>query len=188
MTWPKAGNWAKEFEDVALVHLDALYRGAARLTRNRAQAEDLVQEALVRAFRSFDQFRAGTNCRAWLFTIMRHVFLNRVRGERETPQEDEFLEQRAHDNPVAVGAMETTPEEEFLQTIVHGDVDRALRELPRHFREAVVLCDLEGFTYKEIAEALECPIGTVMSRLSRGRRLLRAALAGFARERGYIKE
>ena len=188
MIWPGTGYRTKEFEEVALIHLDVLYRGALRLTANRAQAEDLVQDALVRAFRGFDRFRTGTNCRAWLFKIMRNVFLNRLRGERETPREDEFFEQRSLDRLGDAHGMSATPEEEFLQTVVHGDVDRALRDLPRHFRDAVVLCDVEGFTYKEIAEILDCPMGTVMSRLSRGRRLLRAALAGCARERGYLKE
>jgi len=188
MIWPGTGGRTKEFEEVALVHVDALYRGALWLTRSRAHAEDLVQEALVRAFRGFDRFKAGTNCRAWLFKIMRNLFLNRVRGEREIPHEDEFFEQVGLERLGDARGLEVTPEEEFLQTVVHGEVDRALRDLPRHFREAVVLCDIEGFTYREIAKILDCPIGTVMSRLSRGRRLLRAALAGFARERGYLKE
>jgi RNA polymerase sigma-70 factor (ECF subfamily) len=187
MSWLRGGRRASEFEEIALVHLDALYRGALRLTRNRATAEDLVQDALVRAFRSFDRFSPGTNCRAWLFKIMRNVFLNRLRAEREMPYDDEALAEmgaRGADGYHAV----VTPEEEFLQTLVHGDVDRALRNLPERFREVVVLADIEGFTYREIAEALECPIGTVMSRLSRGRRLLRSGLEGFARERGYTRE
>jgi RNA polymerase sigma-70 factor (ECF subfamily) len=188
MIWPSVGHRTTEFEKVALVHLDALYRGALRLTRNRAQAEDLVQEALVRAFRRFDQFTAGTNCRAWLFTIMRNIFFNQRRRERETPQEVEVFEEHSRGDLEGTRAAAPTPEEEFLQTVVHGDVDRALRSLPEQFREAVVLCDIEGFSYREVAEALECPIGSVMSRLSRGRRRLRLALDGFARERGLIKE
>lgn len=182
------GRRAREFEATALVHLDALYRGALRLTRNRAQAEDLVQEALARALRSFDRFTAGTNCRAWLFKIMRNAFLNRVRAEREAPYDDEFLDEHRRDAEAGFPSSTATPEEEFLQTVVHGDVERALRDLPERFREVVILADLEGFTYREIAEALDCPIGTVMSRLSRGRRLLRRALESFARERGYTRE
>jgi RNA polymerase sigma-70 factor (ECF subfamily) len=187
MGWLRGGRQAKEFEETALVHLDELYRGALRLTRNRAKAEDLVQEAVIRAFRSFDRFSPGTNCRAWLFRIMRNVFLNGVRADRETPvDEGEFEAATAGrlDDYRAIG----TPEEEFLQSLVHGDVDRAIRNLPEPFREAVVLADIEGFTYKEIAQALACPIGTVMSRLARGRRLLRSALTGYARERGYLRE
>ncbi len=187
MSWLRGGRRASEFEATVLVHLDALYRGALRLTRNRATAEDLVQDALIRAFRSFDRFRPGTNCRAWLFTIMRNVFLNRLRAERETPYDEEVLGEFG--TSVAQGNQRVvTPEEEFLQTLVHGDVDRALRNLPEPFREVVVLADIEGFTYREIAEALECPMGTVMSRLSRGRRRLRSALEGFARERRHTGE
>jgi RNA polymerase sigma-70 factor (ECF subfamily) len=187
MGWLQSDRRTKEFEETALVHLDALYRGALRLTRNRAQAEDLVQEAVVRAFRCFDRFTLGTNCRAWLFRIMRNVFLNRLRSERETPDDSIALDgavARGLEGHEVIG----TPEDEFFQTLVHGDIERALRGLPQQFREVVVLADLEGFSYKEIAEALDRPIGTVMSRLHRGRRLLRSALAGFARERGNIKE
>lgn len=187
MSWLDGGRRAKEFEETALVHLDTLYRGALRLTGNRAQAEDLVQEAMVRALGAFDRFTPGTNCRAWLFKIMRNAFLNRVRSEREAPYAEEFFDDGAFAHPDAYRAA-GTPEEEFLQTVVHGDVDRALRELPGRFREVVVLSDIEGFTYREIADTLECPIGTVMSRLFRGRRLLRTALEAFARERGYIGE
>jgi RNA polymerase sigma-70 factor, ECF subfamily len=173
---------------VALVHLDVLYHVALRLTRNRAEAEDVVQEAFLRAFRSFHRFNPGTNCRAWLLTILRNVFLNRVRREgREVPEgEAPFVEARMD----SVTALEPhgNPEEEFFQTVVHGDVDRALKALPVVFREAVVLADLEGLSYREVAEVLGCPVGTVMSRLSRGRHLLRQALSQFAREHGYLKD
>ena len=172
---------------MALVHLDALYRVAVRLARNRAEAEDIVQDAVLRAFRSFHRFDPGTNCRAWLFTILRNVFLNRVRTQgREVPEAEvgDFDQvEMAFDTDV-----DRNPEEQFLQTTLHGDVDRALTTLPLAFREAVLLVDIEGLTYREVAEVLECPIGTVMSRLSRGRRLLRRALERYAREHGYVKE
>jgi len=172
---------------VALVHLDALYHVALRLTRNRAEAEDVVQEAFLRAFRSFDRFNPGTNCRAWLFTILRNVFLNRVRSKGREVLEAEMggpdqLEM-ATDTQV-----DRNPEEQFLQTMLHGDVDRALTTLPLAFREMVMLVDIEGLTYREVAEVVGCPIGTVMSRLSRGRVLLRRALVRLAREHGYVKE
>ena len=173
---------------MALVHLDALYHVALRLTRNRAEAEDVVQEAYLRAFRSFHRFNPGTNCRAWLFTILRNVFLNRVRREGREVLEGEatFLTARVD----SATALEPggNPEEAFFQTVVHGDVDRALKTLPLVFREAVVLADLEGLSYKEVAEVLGCPVGTVMSRLSRGRHLLRETLGQFAREHGYMKD
>jgi RNA polymerase sigma-70 factor (ECF subfamily) len=182
-----AGEGAEEFERVALVHLDALYRLALRLTRNRAEAEDVVQEAFLRAFRSFHRFNPGTNCRAWLFTILRNVFLNRVRMQgREVPEQDMDGLDRAE--PVGEPTIEWNPEERYLQTMLHGDVDRALATLPLAFREAVVLVDVEGLTYREAAQVLSCPIGTVMSRLSRARALLRRALGRFAREHGYVKE
>ena len=155
---------------MALVHLDALYRVAVRLARNRAEAEDIVQDAVLRAFRSFHRFDPGTNCRAWLFTILRNVFLNRVRTQgREVPEAE-------------VGDFDQ------VEMAFDTDVDRALTTLPLAFREAFLLVDIEGLTYREVAEVLECPIGTVMSRLSRGRRLLRRALERYAREHGYVKE
>jgi RNA polymerase sigma-70 factor (ECF subfamily) len=169
---------------VALVHLDALYRTALRLTHNRAEAEDLVQETSLRAFRSFHRFDPGTNCRAWLFTIMRNVFLNQVRhAGREVLDADMGMLDTAAESATAARPAHENPEEEFLQTVVHGDVDRALRGLPLAFREAIVLADLEGLSYKEVAEVVGCPIGTVMSR----RHLLRQALARLAREHGYIE-
>jgi RNA polymerase sigma-70 factor (ECF subfamily) len=172
---------------VALVHLDALYHTALRLTRNRAEAEDVVQEAFLRAFRSFHRFNPGTNCRAWLFTILRNVFLNRVRTQgREVLEADMGgLDQV---EVTADARADRNPEEQFLQTMLHGDVDRALTTLPLAFREAVMLVDIEGLTYREVAEVVGCPVGTVMSRLSRGRALLRRALGRFAREHGYVKE
>jgi RNA polymerase sigma-70 factor, ECF subfamily len=172
---------------VALVHLDALYHVALRLTRNRAEAEDVVQEAFLRAFRSFHRFNPGTNCRAWLFTILRNVFLNRVRTQDREVLETEMgsLDQIEMTADPHVGG---NPEERFLQTMLHGDIDRALAALPLAFREAVLLVDIEGLTYREVAEVIGCPIGTVMSRLSRGRALLRRALVRFAREHGYVKE
>jgi RNA polymerase sigma-70 factor (ECF subfamily) len=171
---------------VVLVHLDALYHVALRLTRNRAEAEDIVQEAFLRAFRSFHRFNPGTNCRAWLFTILRNVFLNRVRTQGREVLETEMggIDQAEVMVDTHVGA---NPEERFLQTVLHGDVDRALTTLPLPFREAVLLVDIEGLTYREVSEIVGCPIGTVMSRLSRGRALLRRFLVRFAREHGYVK-
>jgi RNA polymerase sigma-70 factor, ECF subfamily len=170
------------------VHLDALYNLGLRLTHNRAEAEDLVQETYLRAFKNFHRFNPGTNCRAWLFTILRNVFLNRIRRHRTEMLEDDAGLPGADLDGVSSATFGGTPEDEFFQTILHGDVERALRALPPPFLEAVVLADLEGLSYREVAEVLGCPIGTVMSRLSRGRALLRRGLERLARERGYIKE
>jgi RNA polymerase sigma-70 factor (ECF subfamily) len=186
--WRSGGNDATEFEQVALVHLDSLYHVALRLTRNRAEAEDVVQETCLRAFRGFARFNPGTNCRAWLFTILRNVFLNRVRAQGR-----EVLEAETDRLDMAEGATEArrsagNPEEEFLLSVLHGDVDRALRTLALPFRQAIILVDLEGLSYREAADVLSCPIGTVMSRLSRGRTHLRQSLKRYAREHGYVKE
>src|SRR5712692_9903833 len=148
--WTPGGGEIKEFERVALVHLDALYHVALRLTRNRAEAEDVVQEAFLRAFRSFDRFNPGTNCRAWLFTILRNVFLNRIRSQAREVLETEVgdLDQLEVATEARVG---WNPEEQFFQPMLHGDIDRALANLPLAFREAVLLVDIEGLTYREVA-------------------------------------
>lgn len=187
--WIRGGARSREFEEVALVHLDTLYRSALRFTHNRAEAEDVVQETCLQAFQSFHRFTPGTNCRAWLLKILRNTFLNRLRRTaREVLEADLAAWEAVSESRTTLFSTSSDPEEEFLLTVVHGDVDRALKALPLVFREAVILADLEGFSYKEAAEALGCPIGTVMSRLSRGRHLLRQALNQFAREHGYVKE
>jgi RNA polymerase sigma-70 factor (ECF subfamily) len=187
LIWRGTAQAGDGFEQVAVPHLDALYRVALRLTQNRAEAEDVVQEACLRAFRAFHRFNPGTNVRAWLFTIARNVFLNRLRREgREVTSDGATLESE-RESATGEASAGGSPEEEFFQTVLHGDVDRALNTLPVAFREVVVLVDLEGLSYKESAEVVGCPVGTVMSRLSRGRGLLRVSLARFAREHGYLR-
>jgi RNA polymerase sigma-70 factor (ECF subfamily) len=182
------GQALDDFDDVALVHLDSLYHAALRLTRHRMEAEDVVQETFLRAFRAFDTFERGTNCRAWLFTILRNVFLNRARRAGREVLDVDTTSMEAPGGAAAAWPAGHDPEEEYLHTVLHGDVDRALRALPLAYREAVILADLEGLTYKEVAQALGCPVGTVMSRLSRGRARLRRALADFARQHGYARD
>jgi RNA polymerase sigma-70 factor (ECF subfamily) len=189
LRWIRDGGQVSEFEGVALVHLDLLYRAALRLTHNRAEAEDLVQETWLRALRHFDQFDPGSNCRAWLLTILRNAFLNRVRREgREILESDMATSEAGAARIEEASVARSSPEEDFFQTVLHGDVDRALKTLPLPFRLVVTLADLEGLTYKEVAQVLDCPIGTVMSRLSRARQLLRKELVTLAREHGYSKE
>ena len=189
LRWIRDGGQVSEFEGVALVHLDLLYRAALRLTHNRAEAEDLVQETWLRALRHFDQFDPGSNCRAWLLTILRNAFLNRVRREgREILESDMAATEAGAARLEEASVARSSAEEDFFQTVLHGDVDRALKTLPLPFRLVVTLADLEGLTYKEVAQVLDCPIGTVMSRLSRARQLLRKELVTLAREHGYSKE
>jgi RNA polymerase sigma-70 factor (ECF subfamily) len=180
-----------DFEREALPHLPALYAAALRMTRHEKDAEDLVQDALLRAYRFFDTFEAGTNCKAWLFRILTNVFCNRYR-ERE--REHEILNE-AEASPANVerflagaGADAADVETALLGHMVSSDVEKALAGLPSDFRMAVILADLEDFSYKEIAEIMECPAGTVMSRLYRGRKLLQQQLYQYAVDQGIIKQ
>ena len=177
-----------EFEAEALRHLDALYRTALRMTRSEADAEDLVQETYIRAFRFREQFTLGTNMKAWLFRILTNTFINTYRRKSAQPEVtdlegvDEFsLYRRMADDRAASSSPD--PETELLKGVVDTEVTDALEELPEKFRTTVLL-DVEGFSYKEIAEMLGIPIGTVMSRLHRGRKFLQKRLYDLARERG----
>jgi len=177
-----------DFEREALPHLPALYSAALRMTRNERDAEDLVQDTILKAFRFFDTFQPGTNCKAWIFRILTNSFCNRYR-ERE--REYEILhEAESTDANVEQFTGGTAAgrdiESALLGKIGSEDVERALAELPQDFRMAVILADLEDFSYKEIAEIMECPAGTVMSRLYRGRKLLQRVLYDCAVEQGII--
>lgn len=180
----KSQSAVPEFEDQALVHLNRVFQFAVRLTRNRTEAEDLVQETYLRAFKHFDQFDPGTNCRAWLFAILHNTFLNQVKRQgREVPGLTEEELERAEAELADGAAVIENPEEELLRRVVDADLVAALGRLPFIFREAVLLADVEECSYKEIAWVCGVPIGTVMSRLSRGRRLLRRELERLIRER-----
>ena len=181
-------DWRQEFEEVAVVHLDRLFQMALRLCRNRSEAEDLVQETYLRAFRHFDQFDPGTNCRAWLFAILHNTFVNRVkRGGRELLELDEGELDRVEVDSAEVRATIANPEEEFFKHVVDADLVEALERLPLRFREVVLLADVEECSYKEIAQICGVPVGTVMSRLFRGRQLLRKALVTAYRERRSMR-
>jgi RNA polymerase sigma-70 factor (ECF subfamily) len=181
-----------DFEQVALKHLDALYGAAHRLTRNPRDAEDLVQETVLRAYRFWDSFQKDSNCKAWLFKILTNTFIN---GYQKQKRSREVLgaaiaEQEAVDGVLMQerSASQRNPEDVLISHTVSEDVATALASIPTDFRTAVVLCDVEGFSYKEIAEIMDCPVGTVMSRLYRGRRLLKTALYDFAVSEGIIKD
>lgn len=193
----RSGRAVGSFDEEALPHLDAVYRFALRLSGSPDAAEDLVQETFLRAYRSWDQYTPGTRCKSWLFTICRNVFLRqRERGQRH----EEILQEEMGKgpgegsaapsvvNPVWLSTMGSDPEGSFFDSIVDEEVLRAIGDLPEEYRTAVVLSDLEGLPYNEIAEAMGVPVGTVKSRLFRGRRRLQEALRDFAVEMGYISE
>ena len=181
-----------EFERQAMVHVDALYGAAYRLTRNPRDAEDLVQDSLLRAFRFWDSFQQDSNCKAWLLRIVTNTFINEYQRRKRSREvlDAATAEQDATDGVLvhADANDKVSPEKVMLQSSVSDDVQRALESLPDDFRTAVILCDMQGLSYKEIAEIMECPVGTVMSRLFRGRKLLAAALREFAVAEGYVKK
>jgi RNA polymerase sigma-70 factor, ECF subfamily len=175
------------FVDDALPHMRSLYSTAVRLTGNPTDAEDLVQETYLRAYRSYDTFTAGTNLRAWLFRILTNAHINRYRAQKRRPEEAElddvedlYLYKRLGD----VHGLGRSAEDELMDLFSEGEVLAAIDALPEVYRLAVLLADVEGFAYKEIAQILDIPIGTVMSRLHRGRKALQRALYDFAVARG----
>jgi len=177
-----------QFETEALSFLDALYRTALRMTRSEADAEDLVQETYIKAFRFREQFTPGTNLKAWLFRILTNTFINSYRRRQAQPETTELDDVSEFDlyrrmSDARAASTSGDPESEFLERIVDSEVKDALNDLPEKFR-TVVLLDVEGFSYKEIAEMLEIPIGTVMSRLHRGRKFLQKRLYDHAQEHG----
>jgi RNA polymerase sigma-70 factor, ECF subfamily len=180
------------FAEQAMQHMDSLYAGALRMTRNTADAEDLVQETYLKAYRGFGGFEEGTNLKAWLFRILTNTFINRYRQQKRRPDEtdlddveDFYLYRRL--GGIDEARISKSAEDQLLELFTDDEVKDALESLPETFRMAVLLADVEGFAYKEIAEILEIPIGTVMSRLHRGRKALQKKLYEFAVDRGLVE-
>jgi RNA polymerase sigma-70 factor, ECF subfamily len=190
-----AGPTLLDFEAEVLPHLDAVYRFALRLTGNASDAEDLVQETYLRAFRAWDQYTPGTRAKSWLFTISRNAYLRQ--RERDARRVDLVAraardgaddELASNETPVFAGRADYDPEGDFFRSLVDDRIFEAIDDLPPDFREVVVLSDLEGMNYQEMAQVIGVPIGTIKSRLFRGRKILRTGLYHLALESGYIKE
>ncbi len=182
-----------EFERVAIHQLSHHYTSAFYLTKDRAEAEDLVQETYLRAFRFFSKFQPGTNCRAWLLSILRNLFINRYQQKKREAERvdwekiDQVYESMIEQGEKAERAERDNPETLLVSQLMDEEVEEALKKLPEEYRTAIVLVDIEEL-YEEAAKVMDCAIGTVRSRVSRGRRLLQVALRGYALERGLITE
>jgi len=183
-----SGAW--DFEDSTMPFVDALYNTAYRMTRNAEDAEDLVQETYLKAYRYYDKFTEGTNLKAWLFRILKNTFINSYRKKQSEPLRSAFADiEDSFESQISSEAKGRlpNPEEDILADVLDEDVQRALEDLPEDYRMVVLLADLEGFSYQEIAEILDIPPGTVMSRLYRARRRLEDEMLKYAREHGYIR-
>lgn len=188
-------NTATEsFEQLARAHLNPLYNMAVRLVRQPAEAEDLVQETLIRAYRFFDRFEPGTNFKAWLFRILKNCFINRYRKSQREPDTVDMegiqggIERFIPAGRLAADSSEANPEQVFMSGVVDEEIEQALESLPPDYRMVLIMAVVEEMSYKEIAATLSIPIGTVMSRLHRARRQLQLGLLQYAKKRGLVKE
>ncbi len=195
---PRVGSVAAmadqaQFAELAMEHMSSLYTAALRMTRNPADAEDLVQETYLKAYRAFHTFQAGTNLKAWLYRILTNTFINIYRAKKRRPEQTDIEDVEELYLYRRLGGLEAatagrSAEDEVLERFTDDEVKAAVESLPDSFRIAVLLADVEGFSYKEIADIMDIPIGTVMSRLHRGRRALQKALFGYGMERGLVAE
>jgi RNA polymerase sigma-70 factor (ECF subfamily) len=179
------------FAEMAMEYMASLYSAALRMTRNPSDAEDLVQETYLKAYRAFGSFQEGTNLKAWLYRILTNTFINSYRARKRRPEQSELDDVEDLYLYRRLGGLEAvsagrSAEEDVLDRFTEAEVKEAVEALPEQFRMAVLLADVEGFSYKEIAEILDIPIGTVMSRLHRGRRALQKTLHDFGMQRGLV--
>lgn len=179
----------QDFNEEILPHLDALYNFGLRLTSDPNDAEDLVQDSIVKAYRFFSSYEKGTNAKAWLFRILKNSYINNYRRKSKKPQEVDYDEVATFYETIRAERTETSDlEDKMFRELIDDDLSNALDSIPEDFRTVVLLCDVEDFTYEEIANMLDVPIGTIRSRLHRGRNLLKAQLMEYAANRGYAND
>jgi RNA polymerase sigma-70 factor, ECF subfamily len=179
----------EDFNEEIIPHLDALYNFGLRLTSDPNDAEDLVQDTIVKAYRFFSSYEKGTNAKAWLFRILKNSYINNYRKKSKKPQEVDYDEVSTFYETIRAERTDTSDlEDKMFRELIDDDISRALDEIPEDFRTVVLLCDVEDFTYEEIANMLDVPIGTIRSRLHRGRNLLKAQLMDYATKRGYTHD
>lgn len=179
----------QRFEAEAIPHMDALYNFALKMTGDTDNADDLVQETYLKAFRFFDKFESGTNCKAWLFRIMRNTFINAYRKNSKEPDKLDYEEVEAYYENVKASSTDSSHlEKEMFDNLLDDDVSEAIASLPEDFRTVIILCDIEGFSYEEIADFVDVPVGTVRSRLHRGRKMLFTKLYDYAENKGYLSK
>ena len=184
---PRKSDRQHAFEREALPHSDLLYNYALRMTNHGEDARDLVQETYLKAYRFWDKYEPGTNIRAWLFRILKNSYINRYRKESKAPNTVDYDDvQNYYPSIRDESAGGGDPEGAVFERLLDDDVAQAIADLPDDFRTVVILCDIEGLSYEEIAAFVDCPLGTVRSRLHRGRKMLRGRLLSYARERGYV--
>lgn len=178
-----------DFDLEAMPHMNLLHNYAYKMTFNQLDADDLLQETFLRAFRFFHKFEKGTNCKAWLFRIMKNLFINRYRKNQKEPGKVDYGEIENFFDTIRSEKMESSDlQQKVFSNLLDDDVTKALNSLQDDFKTVVILCDLEGLSYEEIADFVQCPIGTVRSRLHRGRKMLQEKLYGYAKVRGYDVE
>lgn len=177
----------EEFEKEAIPHMDALYNFALKMTGDEDDADDLVQETYLKAFRFFDKFEKGTNCKAWLFRIMKNSYINDYRKQVKEPNKVDYEDvQNFYENIKSDEVESKHYEQDVFSNLLDDEISKAITELPEDFRTVIILSDIEGFTYDEIADFVDIPVGTVRSRLHRARKMLYSQLYDYAKEKGFI--
>jgi len=187
-TSPDLTQLYKDFEEEALPHMDALYNFALKMTGDSDTADDLIQDTYMKAFKFFDKFEKGTNCKAWLFRILKNSYINDYRKLSKQPDKVDYDDiENFYENIKATEIKTSHLVDDDFSRLMDDDISEAITTLPEDFRTVIILSDIEGFTYEEIAEFVDCPIGTVRSRLHRARKMLYTKLYKYAEDKGYVK-